>query len=366
MAFTWTALPDIGNIDTSTPDVLANSNAGYNACPSDAYSYSDNSRFNLPPASGASTPLTVSSAILFEVRMRVRRIQLGSRFSKDGNLYVGLTRNLTGNINQWDYCLNVSSASRRIGRFPHPGNSVLLFEFNDFNPFPPRPVYWDHGVWASTDQIIRLQGINGTLRYLIDNRLIYTSPTPIIPGQALYLAALFDCHYQELFDLQVLTGSNVLVAGDVTMGPVVGQDCAGSFPTPGGATLPAGVSAIQAAVSQMPALPQGEDAPIPVRFQETVVDWGEFEQRFGTGFGQANTLQNNPVRRFEIDWDGLSPAQAALLDAHYERSHAGIPFTITNPHTGEVIPNCRYAAYTRGDHVRYWIQSRAAVIVRYV
>lgn len=366
MSLTWTALPDTGGVDTSTPDVVANDNAGYNACPSNVYSYSDNARLNSAPASGASAPISISSDILFEIRAKVRRIQLGSRFSTDGNFYLGITQTLTANINLWDYCLNISSTERRIGRVDHPNGSALVFETGSAGIFPPRPTYWRHGIWTDTDQTIRLQGINGTFRYLIDDALIYVSAAPIPPGQTFYLATLFDCHYQELFDVEIITGSNVLAKGNVTIGPNVGADCAGSFPLPDGVVLPAGLTSIQAAVSQMPPLPQDDTDPIPTRFQESVVNWGEFEQQFGTGIQQRNTLQASPVRRFEIDWDGLTPEQAAVLDAHYERSHMGIPFSIRHEHTGEIVSNCRYASYTRGDHTRYWVQSRAAVIVRYL
>ena len=127
--------------------------------------------------------------------------------------------------------------------------------------------------------------------------------------------------------------------------------------------MPINVSAIQSAVTQMPAFPQGPTDPIPVRFQEVAVNWGEFEQRFATGIGDVNTLQRTPIRRFEIEWDGLTPEQAGALDAHYERSHAGLSFTMT--YRGEVLTNCRYMSYSRTDHTRYWVQSRQATIVRY-
>lgn len=345
----------------------------YNACDTGIYAYTDaalavNGRpTQFAPTNGstAETPLTAGNN--FEVRCFASRVSQFAEVIPTGNIYIGLTRTRGNDVNQWDYCMNISSPARTIRRFPHPANSVLIYEFDADNLLPPRPIYWKHSIWKNDgQQLIRFQGINGQMRYLIDDTLIYTSRWPIAIGETFYFAVMFDCSGQQVTQIELLTGGNALVGSDVAAGTTTGAGCSGPFTVNGATTVIAGLSAIQAAVIVMPPLPQGADDPIPVRFQETAVAWGEFQQQFGTGMAQANTIQKSPVRRFEIEWDGLTPEQAAVLDTHYERSHQGIPFTITNPHTGEVVNNCRYASYTRGDHVRYWIQSRSAVIMRYV
>jgi len=68
---------------------------------------------------------------------------------------------------------------------------------------------------------------------------------------------------------------------------------------------------------------------------------------------------------FEVEWDGLSEANAQMLDAHYDSTGGGLSFSIVYPHTGETITGCRYASYTRSPHTRYWSQSRSATIIRY-
>lgn len=288
-----------------------------------------------------------------------------TRFPTDGNFWIGLTRVATGNITQWDYCLNVyaGTVTRSIREFSHMPNSVLIFEKDDSGQLPPRPVAWRQGIWRNNNQRIRLQCVNKVVRYLIDDLLIYTSRVPFDYNDPVYLAVLFDCEGQSIQYPTLVTGTNVLVGNPIALGPSAGTDCAGPFPSPGGIPLPVNVTAIQSAVAQMPALPQGPTDPIPVRFQEVAVNWGEFEQRFGTGQGDVNTLQRTPIRRFEIEWDGLTPEQAGTLDAHYERSHAGLSFTMT--YRGEVLTDCRYMSYSRTDHTRYWVQSRQATIVRY-
>ena len=381
VAFEWGPLPtgasgadsSVGIPNPAGFGQLPGLNIVYDACETGIYAYTDaalavNGRpTQFAPTNGstAETPLTAGNN--FEVRCFASRISQAFEIIETGNIYIGLTRTRGNDVNQWDYCMNISSPARTIRRFPHPANSVLIYEFDADNLLPPPPIYWKHSIWKNDgQQLIRFQGINGQMRYLIDDTLIYTSRWPIAIGETFYFAVMFDCSGQQVTQIELLTGGNALVGSDVAAGTTTGAGCNGPFTVNGATTVIAGLSAIQAAVIVMPPLPQGADDPIPVRFQETAVAWGEFQQQFGTGMAQANTIQKSPVRRFEIEWDGLTPEQAAVLDTHYERSHQGIPFTITNPHTGEVVNNCRYASYTRGDHVRYWIQSRSAVIMRYV
>lgn len=378
-AFEWGPLPTGANGADDSLTIPGGAGFGqlpagqiiYNACETGIYAYTDaaltgrTNQFAPTNGSTAETPLTAGNN--FEVRCLASRVSQSAEVIPTGNIYIGLTRTRGNDVNQWDYCMNISSPARTIRRFPHPANSVLIYEYDADNLFPPRPIYWKHSIWKNDgQQLIRFQGINGQMRYWIDDTLLYTSRWPIAIGETFYFAVMFDCSGQRVTQIELLTGGNALVGSDVAAGTTVGAGCSGPFTVNGATTVIAGLSAIQAAVIVMPPLPQGADDPIPTRFQETAVAWGEFQQQFGTGMAQANTIQKSPVRRFEIEWDGLTPEQAAVLDAHYERSHQGIPFTITNPHTNEVVNNCRYASYTRGDHVRYWIQSRSAVIMRYV
>lgn len=288
-----------------------------------------------------------------------------TRLLPDGNFWFGLSRVSTSNIHLWDYCVNVYAGAsvRPVRGFPHQPNSVLIFERDTAFQFPPRPVFWRQGVWKNTNQLIRIQCVNKVIRYFVDDLLIYTSRIPFEYTDPVYPTVMFDCRGQAMISPLLITGTNVLVGNPIAFGPSTGADCAGPFPSPGGVPLPVNVTAIQGAVAQMPPLPQGPTDPIPVRFQEVAVNWGEFEQRFATGLGDVNTLQKTPIRRFEIEWDGLTPEQAGALDAHYERSHAGLSFTMT--YRGEVLTNCRYMSYSRTDHTRYWVQSRQASIVRY-
>jgi hypothetical protein len=365
MSLTWTSLPDLDPSGISSPvagEVVGS--PAIDGCGTNSFAYTDAPMRNNAPVAGAYSSSRVPPLTTWEVRMRVSRTSGGSRVA-DGNIFVGLTRALTSDINQWDYCLNVSTSPRVVRGFPHPGKSVLVYEGGIDSSFPPRPVFWRHGIWESNDQLIRFQCINEILRYFVDDTLVYISTKPPSYTPDLVIGVLFDCSGQKLSDVEILSDNSVLIGSQIAQGPLTGADCEGLFPVPQSVSVPVGVTRIAAAVSQMPPLPQGPVDPIPVQFRETTMQWGEFQQQFGTGVKAANTLQQRPIRRFEIEWQGLSPEQAGILDSHYERTHSGIPFSIRHVHTGEIVDGCRYASYSRGDQVRYWVQSRSAVIVRY-
>ena len=366
MSLTWTSLPDLnaGNISSPVVGEVVGS-PSVDGCLTNEFAFSDAPMRTGAPTAGAYSSIKVPASTSWDVRMKVSRTSGGNRIA-DGNVFVGLTRTLSSNINQWDYCLNVSTSARPVRSFPHPGKSVLIYEGGIDAGFPPLPIYWKHGIWESNGQLIRFQCINDVVRYFVDDTLVYVSTKPPSYTPDLVIAVLFDCPNQKLSDVSILSGSNVLVGSALSMGTATGADCEGLFPVPELVSVPVGVARVTAVVAQMPPLPQGPTDPIPVQFRELAINWGEFVQQFGTGVKEANTLLQTPVRRFEIEWDGLTPEQAGILDAHYERTHSGIPFSIRHVHTGEIVSGCRYASYARGDQVRYWVQSRSAVIVRYV
>lgn len=99
--------------------------------------------------------------------------------------------------------------------------------------------------------------------------------------------------------------------------------------------------------------------------EEMAGDWGEFGHDGPDGVPEYNTIQTSPIRRFNIEYEGLSQADARILDAHFTSTRGGIGFTVTLPRTGEVITNCRYESYKINPHTKVWSQSRSVVIVKY-
>jgi hypothetical protein len=119
-------------------------------------------------------------------------------------------------------------------------------------------------------------------------------------------------------------------------------------------------------------IPTPTEFPVPAvsgiqytYFDELEPDWGQFGQQFPDLTPEFNTIQTSRIRRFIFEWQGLDEAQAAVLDAHWESTRGGLPFTLTRPRTGEVITGVRYERYERTPHRRVWSQTRTAILVKY-
>lgn len=101
----------------------------------------------------------------------------------------------------------------------------------------------------------------------------------------------------------------------------------------------------------------------PSYFDELQGDWGEFGQLFGDLKPEFATLQAAKVRVFILRYTGLSVADAATLDDHYESTRGGLSFTFTQPRTSEALTGVRYAERPEADHTKIWAQSRSIKLV---
>lgn len=105
--------------------------------------------------------------------------------------------------------------------------------------------------------------------------------------------------------------------------------------------------------------------PLYLYFDEVEPDWGNFGHQFGDGNPKFGTIQSARVRRFVLDYGGLSEADATALDDHYESTKGAISFSFTHPRTAEVLTGVRYENYSRSPHFRVFSQARSARLVRY-
>lgn len=99
--------------------------------------------------------------------------------------------------------------------------------------------------------------------------------------------------------------------------------------------------------------------------EEITPDWGEYGQEGPDGIPEYGTVQTSSIRRFSIEYDGLSQSEARQLDQHFSSTKGGVGFTMLVPRTGETITNCRYESYKVNSHIKIWSQSRSIVIVKY-
>lgn len=120
-----------------------------------------------------------------------------------------------------------------------------------------------------------------------------------------------------------------------------------SIPTPSQFPIPA--------VSSIPYNFFIEDAP----------EFRYFNQKFPDLHEDFN-LNAGIIRRWRFEYQGLSEADAATLDAHYESAKSSaFGFGFTNPRTAEVLSSVRYDKYTVGDHEKKWAGNRSIVLIKY-
>lgn len=243
----------------------------------------------------------------------------------------------------WQYCMHISTEIWSSANPPHPAGSVYIYEGS------ATPKTWVDGIWQSNGQQIRIICLGGVVRYYVDCTLIYRSLNA--PVYSLEAVVGFACYNMAVTDAEVVTGPMVGVGtGAIAEGDASGFGCRGSWTIPTPTDLPQ---------------PPTVNAPIAVRFQEVVSDWREYSADFSDQTSISNTKLAQRIRMFEVEWQGLSLEQAALLDAHYQSTAGGLPFAMTIPGTGERVVNCRYASYSISPHTRIWSQTRTATIIRY-
>lgn len=304
---------------------LVNDNSGLDECYTNAAGTGD---------SGGRSVESIASAQDWELR---------ATFGPDpsGRSFIGMHTSFDLDFSNWLYTLHVSTENNTSGT-PHPPDSIFVYE----GPVPNK-TYRD-GIWNEGDQL-RIICKGGVVRYYVNCVYLYTSPTA--PSYPLYAVASMACHDSKIMDAAFITGPGVGTGGGgMTQGAESSEACADPWTIPTIAVLPQAPTA---------------GAPRAVYFDEIEPDWGEFGQKFGDASSRHNTIQTARIRRFTVEWDGLTEAQAQALDAHYESTGGWMSFTMTHPRTGETITGCRYEGYTRSNHLRVWSQARSAKIVKY-
>jgi len=254
--------------------------------------------------------------------------------SPSGRSFVGISRGTySTDFTTWDYCIHVSTESNTTGT-PHPADSIFIYEGS-----PPNLTYLD-GVWDE-GKLLRIVCENNVVRYYLDSLLIHTSSkAPVYP---LFACVSLACLNKTVVDPKFITsaGTGACEQGNVSLG-----GCADGWTIPTPSALPTGGIKF-------------------TYFQEIEGEWGEHGQPFPDGVPNFTTIQTAAVRKFDVEWDGLTEAEAQTMDAHFDSTSGGLKFTITHPHTSETITGVRYESYNRTEHEKVWAQKRTARLVKY-
>ncbi len=82
--------------------------------------------------------------------------------------------------------------------------------------------------------------------------------------------------------------------------------------------------------------------------------------------GQDYLLQNdNPIRRWTIEFENLTPDEAATLDAHYESAGGRtLGFSFTDPESGITYADVHYERYDRSNGQKRHIKNRSIRLSR--
>lgn len=98
--------------------------------------------------------------------------------------------------------------------------------------------------------------------------------------------------------------------------------------------------------------------------------------RYEDGGVDTNEHATDAPQRWTLSYNGLTEAQAKVLDDHYNSHRLSQKFTFTEPradvwsgvqgHYGTTYSNAvQYESYERPDHEKYKIQARIVHLVKY-
>lgn len=105
--------------------------------------------------------------------------------------------------------------------------------------------------------------------------------------------------------------------------------------------------------------------PRPLKLIARAQDYAEKMLLFEDGSCEYNLPYPCGRRAFELTYDGLSTAEAQLLDDHFEEAEGKTKTFLFYDHiAGRLYSDCRYESYKVSQHKRFWSQGRQISIVR--
>lgn len=115
--------------------------------------------------------------------------------------------------------------------------------------------------------------------------------------------------------------------------------------------------------SQFPSVSIGGPRPLKLVVREQEYPTGSlvFED------GGIETNITSPCGRMEMDltYDGLSQAEAQLLDDHFDEAKKDVnDFLFLDYHSGRLLAGCKYVSYRKPQHTKHWSGKRQITLVK--
>jgi len=258
--------------------------------------------------------------------------------SGSGRSFVGVTSgSFSVNFTLWDYTWHVSTFNNTSGT-PHPPDSIFVYQGS-----PPNLTYRD-GIWNEGDDL-RIVCTGATVRFYLNSLLVYTSS--LAPSYPIRAIASLACLGGTVVNPRFITGSSGGGGGSSCgRGSDVGDSCSDPWTVPTPAAFP---TAIKFAY-----------------FNELEEDWREKGQAFPDGVPAFTAILAAGIRVFEFETVPLSKSEAAVIDGHWDSTRGGLAFTLTHPHTAEVITGVRYDGKLEyPPHTKVWAQTRTGRFIKY-
>jgi hypothetical protein len=115
----------------------------------------------------------------------------------------------------------------------------------------------------------------------------------------------------------------------------------------------------------MPTAYPASSLPAPTRYTVVPPKYAVTESPdFQDGGRDRNVDADTPVRMFVIEYNTLTVAEAAILDAHYDSAYGtALGFNYTERESGTTYSDVHYEGYER-SRSKSWVQIRKVTLVR--
>lgn len=112
--------------------------------------------------------------------------------------------------------------------------------------------------------------------------------------------------------------------------------------------------------------------PRPLKYFKRAKDYGKVTvvNEYEDGGASFNSSAADVPQEWMLFYDGLTEAQAAVLDAHYNLNQMATGFPFQEPRnepfttTGTTYTDVHYAEYERPEHNKYTVQSRRVKLIK--